>query len=62
MIDLPVLIPSHPSFGNDDVFNISDICLPEKSVNCDFHTYKDVTLNVAHNSSPYFSPVVCLET
>ena len=62
MIDLPVIIPSHSSFGNDDVFNISDICLLEISVDCDFHTYKDVTLDVAHNPSPYLSTKECLAT
>ena len=44
--DVSVLPPSL-----NDVFNINDICLPEYSFNCDFHTHKDVTLDVSSIST-----------
>ena len=40
----------------NDVFKIDDICLPEYFVNCDFHTHKDVTLDVS-STSPALSSI-----
>ena len=59
---MPAFLPSHSSVAANDVFNISDICLPEVSVNYDFHTYKVVTLDVGHNSGPCLSPKACIAT
>lgn len=60
--DLPAFLPPHSSVKVNEVFNISVICLPEVLVSCDFHTYKDVTLDVGHSSIPCLSPKVCIST
>ena len=55
MDDIDFHVDTTPRFPLlDDVFNISNICLPQVSVNSDFHTYKDVTLDVI--CTPYPSP------
>ena len=41
-----------------DVFNIDDICLPEYSVNCDFHPHKDVTMDGTSTSPALSSTTV----
>ena len=62
VVDLPAFLPPHLSVTANDVFNVSDICLPEIVVNCDFHMYKDVTLDVGHDFSPCLSHKVCIAT
>ena len=44
---------SIPSSLND-ILDIDSICLPEYSVNCNFHTYKDATLDIS-SSCPALS-------
>ena len=41
----------------DDIFKIYDICLPQVSVNCDLHIYKDIALDVLYTPCPSPSPV-----
>ena len=53
--DIYLHVYTPPLSPLDDVFNISDICLLEMSVNFDFHTYNDVTLDLVCTLSP--SPI-----
>ena len=45
LYDTNLSIPS--SINN--IINMDSICLPEYYVSCDFHTYKDMTLDVSYN-------------